>query len=765
MEAFRLLSRSTNLNRKGAAKNRITNVIPSAGEASNPQLFGAGDSLTALSSNQQSETQSQSKKRKRQGSGQSNDISKELNSSGHAAAEHTSTSIAGASPEVKGKANHELNPEAAGSPGIQLLPEEECRRILNAHKIKITQLWTSSTASVIAEDAKADRKKRKRDSAVAQKPKVPPKHKKHKQDIIPQPLRHFNELRTRFKVSRRLAENLEEQGYSVPTEVQLGSLPLLLHDDAAVNGTTPQSGDEKHTESTSARTGVPNVDIDLLTVAPTGSGKTLAFLIPVINALLKQRATYNTFGDNEAPGPKAFVVAPTKELAGQIVNEAKKLAARTGIRVSLVRKGMAVVATSQSTEPSADQDDESEGSDDEEPEDAKIQNIVTSDVLVSTPLNLLHAVMAADKSIRSLPSVRHLVLDEADVLLDELFREQTLQIWSALTNPLLRVSLWSATMGSSIEDLAQSTIEERWHNLDKDKTANADRAPLVRLVVGLKDSAIPNIQHKLVYAATEEGKLMALRQLLRPSAPVDSDIPRIRPPFLVFVQTIPRAIALHSELLYDIPPEAGGSSRIAVLHADLSDTARETVMTRFRRGEIWVLITTDLLSRGVDFRGVNGVVNYDFPNSSAAYVHRVGRTGRAGREGGIALTLYAKEDIPFVKNVANVIAAAERQKSTGRTTEGLQQWLLDAMPKPSKRDKQRLKKRGVESRRSGNAIGKDGKPILKTKISTKSGFKRKLEHNRRGAVGGRQNRATQPGQPTNGDRGSDDDGEFSGFDD
>ena len=120
-----------------------------------------------------------------------------------------------------------------------------------------------------------------------------------------------------------------------------------------------------------------------------------------------------------------------------------------------------------------------------------------------------------------------------------------------------------------------------------------------------------------------------------------------------------------------------------MLHSDLTDLVRDEVMTRFRKGEIWVLITTDLLSRGVDFRGVNGVVNYDIPTSSAAYVHRVGRTGRAGREGGVAVTLYSKEDIPYLKHVANVVAMA--QKHNGDSHKGaMQQWLLDALPTLSK---------------------------------------------------------------------------------
>lgn len=147
-------------------------------------------------------------------------------------------------------------------------------------------------------------------------------------------------------------------------------------------------------------------------------------------------------------------------------------------------------------------------------------------------------------------------------------------------------------------------------------------------------------------------------------------------------------------------------------------------MARFRRGEIWILITTDLLARGVDFRGVNAVVNYDVPNTGAAYVHRIGRTGRAGRTGGTAVTLYTKEDIPYIKNVANIIAASERQRAGdgGEQKPAVEGWLLNALPTPSKRDKKQLRTRGVEARRSNNRD---------MRISTKSGYERRLESSQR----------------------------------
>ena len=77
-------------------------------------------------------------------------------------------------------------------------------------------------------------------------------------------------------------------------------------------------------------------------------------------------------------------------------------------------------------------------------------------------------------------------------------------------------------------------------------------------------------------------------------------------------------------------------------------------MDTFRAGDIWILITTDLLSRGVDFRGVRLVINYDIPTTVASYIHRIGRTGRAGRDNGQALTFYTEEDVPYVRGIVGV---------------------------------------------------------------------------------------------------------------
>jgi ATP-dependent RNA helicase DDX52/ROK1 len=310
--------------------------------------------------------------------------------------------------------------------------------------------------------------------------------------------------------------------------------------------------------------------------------------------------------------------------------------------------------------------------------------------------------------------VTRLILDEADALLDPLFREQTLAVWRACTHRQLRVSLWSATMGSNIEEIVRDTAAARLRN-----SVEAAPAPLVRLVVGLKDAPLPTVRHTLTYCATEHGKLVALRQMLRPKASDaetgntpnpntnanggDASLPRLTPPVLIFTQTAARAVALARELRYLIPAEAGGSSRIGVLHGGLGEGARAATAARFRAGQLWLLVATDVLARGVDFAGVNAVVSYDMATTPAAYVHRAGRTGRAARTGGTAVTLVAKEDLPFVRHVVNAVMGAVLHDANGknRAEAGPGDWWTRDLPAPSQRDRKRLRWRGVEERRAG----------------------------------------------------------------
>lgn len=714
MEAFKLLSRSTNLKPVKISKQENQALhVPSEG-----QIPAAGATIDGTRRTVSNAVLT-GKKRKRDAS-QSDTSQASLIKSGFngqdgaQSKQREDEEISG--PDISREASTINSSEAQN--GVSLMA---CREIFKSHKVKIIALTGGLSRTIVNTVDDSSKATRKQKTAL-----VEPLSKKKQREtsrIYTQPLTSFTLLNRVYSASRALSNNVKEQGYLNPTEVQLATIPLSLDPSAAGLKLPPDCS-----------------DVDLLTVAPTGSGKTLAFLIPLISHIVHD---HHSSGSHASRCVSALIVAPTKELVGQIVNEGRKLCTNTGVSITAMRKGMHV--TPQIFEEFLEAGDEKADSI-KPPENP---SIVKADILVTTPLLLANAI-SEDRS--NLSSIRRLVLDEADVLLDPLFRDQTLSLWHACTNPCLRLSMWSATVGSNIEELVIDLIKKRQLRLKIEQ-----KNPLLRCIIGLKDSALPTISHKLIYTATEPGKLLGLRQLLHPSTAYDSRhaAPSLRPPFLVFTQTIERAIALHAELLYDIPTEAGGASRIAVLHSDLSDLKRSNVMTRFRKGQIWVLITTDLLSRGVDFRGVNGVVNYDIPTSSAAYVHRVGRTGRAGRTGGMAVTFYTRDDIKYVKSIANAISASE--KARGMTDvvkggEGVQRWLLNALPDISKKDRQALKKRGVDVRRKSRS-GEDDKETQakrRARISTKSGYERRLENNRRGAMAGGQDRPDEDSNDSDG---------------
>ncbi|KAI0468470.1 ATP-dependent RNA helicase ROK1 [Xylaria cf. heliscus] len=610
-------------------------------------------------------------------------------------------------------------PKKKPKPEPSLLDDDEVRQVLRSHRLKFTLLSSHEDLK-----AKITKSKKKKKEASKLKPKDT------KKVLFPQPLISFTQLRTAWNLSPRLEENLSSQGYRIPTEVQLGSLPLLIRPKKAI--------------PTTAATGLgiePGDGVHFLAVAPTGSGKTLAFLIPAINDVLRRRAEITKERVLES-----IVVVPTRELAEQIANEGRKLTKNTGVKIAMMRKGMKIPTDGQAkgddnndkgSSSESDDNDGSDASDLDESEESKQNPLTKADILITTPLLLGNFLKA-----RTLPTVRSLILDEGDVLLEERFLDQTLQIWSACVNPSLRLRCFSATMGAHIEELISNQLNTR--------NASHRTVPLIRLVVGLKDTAVPSISHKLVYCATEQGKLFALRQVLHPQSS-SASVPEMNLPILVFTQTIERAIALHTELKFDFPVEAGGPSRIAALHSSLSDSARSEIVRRFRSGEIWALVTTDILMRGLDFRGVSGVVNYDVPTSAAAYVHRVGRTGRAGEQG-LACTFYTNDDVAYLKSIANVISQSEKQ--AGKIgDEGVPKWLLDSLPKISKEEKKKLKQRGIESRR-GNS----------TKITTKSAWDRRKENNRREAIASSKKRKLQgPDHNTPEDNSEDD--EWDGLDD
>ncbi|EGZ76957.1 P-loop containing nucleoside triphosphate hydrolase protein [Neurospora tetrasperma FGSC 2509] len=691
MDIFKVLSRGIKAQPK---KNQpgAPQLLPSAGAKVNPQFFH--DNVGGANAKR-------GKKRKRKGA-QANNATE----SGDEDDDASDVDYFAPKPtpeELAAKKDAELKADEPKKQKPKLLEENECRQILKSHRLKFTVLAGRVPQDEAATEEKPPKKQKKQKEDRKKQEEEEKKKKKKDEDkkqIYPQPLNSFGELKYTYGIHPVLADNITRQGFRVPTEVQMGSLPLQLRPEMAL---------EKATDVEDVKV---EKGIDFLGVAPTGSGKTISFLIPAIDAIIKRRAEDYT-PETDEHVLQAIVVAPTRELASQIVNEGRKLAIGTGVRVVLMKRTLRLPEEVVKTDEEEEEEEESDSDAEKKAESGakgdqkskKERPITRVDILVTTPKILLNFLCGGEKEKgkpriikKTLPTVQSLILDEADVLLDPIFRKQTMGIWRACTHPNLGMTCWSATMASNIEALLTKQIDKR-----AKRTPEQTPKPLIRL-------------------------------------------------------------ALHDELKYDIPLEAGGSARVAVLHSSLPDSVRSKIMARFRSGEVWVLITTDVLARGVDFAGVNGVVNYDVPVSAAAYVHRAGRTGRAGREGGVAVTFYTKDDIPFVKSVANVIAMSEKQagkdideKDTVKAAQGsVQKWLLDALPKVAKEDKRKLKVRGVESRRTGG----------KATITTKSSWERRRENNRREAIEAskRRKREAQKAQKEGGAAPEKEEAEWTGLD-
>lgn len=497
---------------------------------------------------------------------------------------------------------------------------------------------------------------------------------------LPDPISSFDELKAPswwsqpehqqgFQgIASAVQRNIEEGRWKEPTPIQMQSIPALL---------------ERR---------------DLIGAAPTGSGKSGAFIIP---ALVLSSAPFKTFYAGASNGSDAnngntnnskknkkknkkaskvdsddgkssregeirsLLLAPSRELAAQLHREVDRLGLGKpgGISSMLLSK-------------------------------SNVSHVIAGtaggknglDVLVSTPLRLVDAV---EKGLR-LDSIRLVVLDEADRLLDaadgamasrkhtneesddEIAKEEeeegndqpvqksgssTTQTFLAQMDVILSAippsavrALFSATVTPTVRSLAESVLR---NPIDL-KIASA----------GSNGGANTDIEQELMFVGREEGKLLAMRQL--------KERGQLKPPCIVFVQSQDRAQALFAELLYE-------GMHVDVIHAGRSQSARDAAVAKFRKGETWVLICTDLVARGVDFRAVNMVINYDLPSSGITYVHRIGRTGRAGRKGK-AITLFTEADFDNLRTIANVM------KQSGCKVED---WMLQ-LRKKSGKDKKKV---------------------------------------------------------------------------
>ncbi len=327
---------------------------------------------------------------------------------------------------------------------------------------------------------------------------------------------------------------------------------------------------------------------DLIGQARTGTGKTLGFGIPLLQRTISPgEADYEELA---APGkPQALVVTPTRELTIQVAKDLETASTVRTVRVLTIYGGVAY-----------------------EPQLDALKKGV--DVVVGTPGRLLDL---ANRGVLDLGHIKVLVLDEADEMLDLGFLPDVERILRK-TPELRQTMLFSATMPSAVIALARTHM----------------RHPLNIRAESHEDTEMVPTTAQFVYRAHDLDKPEVVARILQAE-----DRGRV----MIFCRTKREASRLTDDL-------QDRGFKAAAIHGDLNQQARERALTRFRGDKIDVLICTDVAARGIDVEGVTHVINNTCPEDEKAYIHRIGRTGRAGASG-IAVTFVDWPDVTRWKTI------------------------------------------------------------------------------------------------------------------
>ena len=384
---------------------------------------------------------------------------------------------------------------------------------------------------------------------------------------------------------------------------------------------------------------------DLIGQARTGTGKTLAFGIPVLQRSVAPGDP--DYAELPQGKPQALVVAPTRELALQVSGDLHLAGADRGMRVLTVYGGVGY-------EPQLD---------------ALATGV---DVVVGTPGRLIDL---ANKRALDLSHVHALVLDEADEMLDLGFLPDVIKLIS-MTPETRQTMLFSATMPAAIVSLARIHMRHPM-NIRAESSADNQTVPATaQFIYQAHDLDKPEIIGK-VLQAEDAGKI------------------------IVFTRTKRQAQRIADEL-------ADRGFAASPLHGDMAQVAREKAMAKFREDKLRVLVATDVAARGIDVQGVSHVINYTCPEDDKTYVHRIGRTGRAGATG-TAITFVDWADLHRWKMINKTLDLPfDEPQETYSTSEhlfhdqgiapGTKGRIADPAPKPPRSDRDSRGDRGDRGR-------------------------------------------------------------------
>ncbi len=372
---------------------------------------------------------------------------------------------------------------------------------------------------------------------------------------------------------------------------------------------------------------------DLLGCAQTGTGKTAAFAVPILQLLFEERTASGKDQPNKRP-IRSLILTPTRELAIQIGESFTAYGRHTGVRNLVVFGGVSQHAQTEALRRG-------------------------TDVLVATPGRLLDLM---NQGFISLRDIGIFVLDEADRMLDMGFIHDVKKVIAKL--PAKRQTLFfSATMPPEIAGLADSILTD---------PAKVEVTPV---------SSTAEKVSQAVYFVDKKDKKHLLIHLLKDKSIASA---------LIFTRTKHGANRVAGDL-----SKAG--IRAEAIHGNKSQNARQAALSNFKNGRIRALVATDIAARGIDIEELSHVINFELPNIPETYVHRIGRTGRAGASG-IALSFCEGEEIPYLKDI---------QKLTGQLVPVVTDHpypadlTAPALPEPrQQKDKRNGKKQPLQNNRS-----------------------------------------------------------------
>jgi len=347
---------------------------------------------------------------------------------------------------------------------------------------------------------------------------------------------------------------------------------------------------------------------DLMACAQTGSGKTAAFCFPIISGILKSRPPQRQQRSSRTACPLALILSPTRELSAQIHEEAKKFAYQTGVRVVVAYGGAPITNQLRELERGVE-------------------------ILVATPGRLMDLL---ERARVSLQNIMYLALDEADRMLDMGFEPQIRKIVEQMDMPprgQRQTMLFSATFPKEIQSMAADFL-----------------ADYIFLAVGRVGSSTDLIVQRVEFVldADKRSYLMDLLHAQKANGTHGKQALT-----LVFVETKRGADALEDWLFRNGFPATS-------IHGDRSQQEREHALRSFKSGATPILVATDVAARGLDIPHVAHVINFDLPNDIDDYVHRIGRTGRAGKSG-LATAFFNESNTSLARQLSELMQEANQE--------------------------------------------------------------------------------------------------------